>query len=98
MPVPPEIIALVIVSLAGIAGFTISQIAKAIAGRGTSSSDLAQVKEQLNHYAAKLEDSQAALADQSRQIAELQERVDFAERLLAQARERSALGPGEKRG
>ncbi len=98
MPPPPEIIAVTIVSIAGIAGYTISQVAKAIAGRGTSSSELGRLKEQLQQYAATLDDSQAMLEEQSRQIAELQERADFAERLLAQSRGRSALGPGEKRG
>jgi len=34
---------------------------------------------------------------QSTQLAELQERLDFAERLLAKSRDRSALGAGEKR-
>ena len=44
------------------------------------------------------EDAQTTLTNQSTQLAELQERLDFAERLLAQARDRSALGAGEKRG
>ncbi len=73
-------------------------IAGAIAGRGTSRSELAQIKERLEQYATALEDAQTSLANQSTQLAELQERIDFAERLLAQARDRSALGPGEKRG
>lgn len=98
MQPPPEIIAATIVAIAGIAGYTISQVAKAIAGRGTSSAEIARVKEQLQQYAATLDDSLATLEDQSRQIAELQERADFAERLLAQGRDRAALGPGDKRG
>jgi Tfp pilus assembly protein FimV len=73
-------------------------VAGAIAGRGASRSELAQIKERLEQQVAVLEDAQITLADQSTQLAELQERVDFAERLLAQARDRSALGPGEKRG
>ncbi|MBI4419682.1 MAG: hypothetical protein HY560_02565 [Gemmatimonadetes bacterium] len=73
-------------------------IAGAIAGRGASRSELAQVKERLEQHAAALEGAQAGLANQSTQLAELQERIDFAERVLAQARDRSALGPGEKRG
>lgn len=98
MQPPPEIVALTIVSIAGIAGFTIAQVAKTIAGRGASPAELARMKEQLQQYAATLDDSQATLEEQSRQIAELQDRADFAERLLAQSRDRSALGPGEKRG
>ena len=73
-------------------------IAGAIAGRGASRSELAQIRERLEQHAAVLEDAQATLANQSTQLAEFQERLDFAERLLAQARDRSALGPGEKRG
>jgi septal ring factor EnvC (AmiA/AmiB activator) len=73
-------------------------IAGAIAGRGASRSELAQIKEQLEQHAAALEEAQTSLADQSTELAELQERLDFAERLLAQTRDRSALGPGEKPG
>jgi exonuclease VII small subunit len=73
-------------------------IAGAIAGRGASRSELAQIRERLEQHTAALEEAQASLADQSTELAELQERLDFAERLLAQARDRSALGPGEKPG
>jgi len=72
-------------------------IAAAIAGRGAPRTDLAELRERLEQQAAALDDAQASLANQSSQLAELQERLDFAERLLAQARDRSALGPGEKR-
>lgn len=73
-------------------------IAGAIAGRGASRSDLAQIRERLEQHVAVLEDAHSTLANQSTQLAELQERLDFAERLLAQARDRSALGPGGKGG
>ena len=88
---------LLIVILAGIAAGTIAEIAKAIARRGTSSSELTALKQQVERYAASLDDAHASLADQAAQLAELQERVDFAERLLAQGRDRSALGAGSKR-
>ena len=85
-----------------IAATTMVLVAKAIAGaitgRGASRSDLAQIRERLEQYAAALEDAQTDLAHQSTQLTELQERLDFAERLLAQGRDRSGLGPGEKRG
>ena len=71
-------------------------IAGAIAGRGASRSELAEIRQQFEGHAAALEDAQTTLADQSTQLAELQERLDFAERLLAQARDRSALGAGDK--
>ena len=50
------------------------KVAKIIAARGAPS-DMAELKQ-------RLEDAEATLADQSAQLAELQERVDFAERRL----------------
>lgn len=72
-------------------------IAAAISGR-VARSELGQVKEQLEQHSAALEEAESSLAHQSTQLAELQERLDFAERLLAQGRDRPALGPGEERG
>jgi len=78
-----------------IAGTTLVLVAGAIAGairgRGSSRSDLSRLGEQLKDHAAALEDVQNSLASQSAQLAELQERLDFAERLLTQGRDRSAL-------
>ena len=89
-------ILVVIVAVAGIAGKTIAQIVKAIAGRGASPTDLASIKQQLDQCLAELEDAQSALATQATQVAELQERLDFTERLLTQVRDRSVLGnPGK---
>jgi hypothetical protein len=78
----------------GIAGTTLVLVAGAIAGaiRGRGSSPSAvQVSDQLKDHAATLEDLQNSLATQSHQVAELNERLDFAERLLAQGRDRAAL-------
>jgi hypothetical protein len=72
-------------------------IAAAISGR-VARSELGQVKEQLEQHSAALEEAESSLAHQSTQLAELQERLDFAERLLAQGRARPSLGPGEERG
>ena len=66
-------------------------IAGAIRGRGTSRSELSQLGDQLKDHAAALEDIQHSLATQSSEMAELQERLDFTERLLAQSRDRSVL-------
>ena len=78
-----------------IAGTTLVLVAGAIAGairgRGSSRSELSQLSDQLKDHAAALEDVQNSLALQSSQMAELQERVDFAERLLAQGRDRAVL-------
>jgi len=82
---------LFIIILAGLAVGAISEISKAIAGRGASSKELTELKLQLEQYSAALQDAQSALADQATELAELQERIDFAERLLAQAREQRAL-------
>lgn len=51
------------------------KVAKTIAGRGASASEMDELKQ-------RVEDAEAALAEQSSQLAELQERVDFAERRL----------------
>lgn len=78
-----------------IAGTTLVLVAGAIAGairgRGSSRSAVTQLSDQLKDHAAALEDVQNSLAGQSNQLAELNERLDFAERLLAQSRDRTAL-------
>jgi hypothetical protein len=75
-----------------IAGLTLIVIVRTIAGafnaRRASRSEVAELKEEL-------EDAQRSIADQAAQLAEVQNRLDFAERLLAQ-RERAPLGPGDK--
>ena len=71
-----------------IAGTTLVMVAGAIAGairgRGSSRWELSQLNDQLKDQAAALDDVQHSLASQSAQMAELHERLDFAERLLAQ--------------
>lgn len=82
-----------------IVGATLLMIVKTIAAAFAEApappSEVAQLRERCDHYAAVLEETQATLAIQSTQLAELQERVDFAERLLTQSRNRAALGPGD---
>ena len=79
----------------GIAGSTLVMIVRTIAGafnnRGLSGRDASQLQE-------RLDDAHAELANQAAQIAELQERVDFAERLIARSRDKPTLGPGDKAG
>jgi hypothetical protein len=70
-------------------------LAGALRGRGSSRSEVAKLTEQLEQHAVALDDIQNSLATQSNQVAELQERLDFAERLLAQGRDRTALKPGD---
>ncbi len=78
-----------------IAGTTLVLVAGAIAGairgRGSSRSALSQLSDQLKEQAAALDEVQHGLASQSAQMAELHERLDFAERLLAQSRDRAVL-------
>ena len=76
-----------------IAGMTVIVIVRTIAGAFTRArsnrSDLTELKEQLDQQAAELEETQHT-------VAELQNRLDFAERMLTQARDRAALGAGDK--
>lgn len=83
-----------LVILAAIAVAGISELAHAIAARGDSAKKLAELKEQLEQQSAALLEAQHTLSEQTTELAELQERLDFAERLLAQSRARSALGSG----
>ena len=82
-----------------IVGTTLVLVAGAIAGglrgRGSWRSEVARLNDQLEQHTLALEDVQNSLATQSNQLAELQERLDFAERLLAQGRDRTALKPGD---
>lgn len=84
---------------AAIACGTVLMIVKTIAGaitrQNASSSEFTQLRDQFDHCAAVLDETQATLAAQSAQLAELQERVDFAERVMTDARNRGALGSGE---
>jgi hypothetical protein len=54
--------------------------------------------DELVNVRQQMEQQEAALASQATQLAELHERVDFVERLLAQVRDRPALGPRDERG
>ena len=76
----------------------VKTIAGAVTGRAGARSELGQLKDQVEQHSAALAEAENNLAQQSNQIAELQERLDFTERLLAQGRDRNALGPGEGRG
>lgn len=66
-------------------------IAAATVGR-RSSIEVERLRDQCEQYAVILEETQSTLAHQAAQLAELQERVDFAERLLAQPKPPAAPG------
>jgi Tfp pilus assembly protein FimV len=92
------ITALFFIALASIGAGAVTGIAKAVAGRGAARADVAELTALVRQYATDLDDAQGVLASQAAQLAELQERMDFAERLLTQVRERKALGGVEPEG
>lgn len=77
----------------GIAGITLIVIVRTIAGafnKGrTSNAELGEMKEEM-------EELRHTVTDQAAQLADVQNRLDFAERLLARGRERPALEAGDK--
>jgi hypothetical protein len=73
-------------------------IAGAIGGRGASGSEVARLREQVEQQAAALDDAHQMFADQSAQLAELQERMDFTERLLTRESERNRLADPDRPG
>lgn len=78
-----------IIALA-IAGTTFVMVARSIAGAISgrkSSRNVEELREQVDRQAAALEDAENTLANQSVQIAELQERLDFTERVLTQGKQ-----------
>lgn len=85
---------LFIIALAGIAAGMVGSIAKALGRRSVPPSEVADLKALIDQNAGDLEETRRELASQSAHLADLEERVDFAERLLAQARERKALDAG----
>ena len=90
---------LMIIGVATVAGETVIRVARArAAGAKGLQARLDQLQQQSDDQASALADVEAHLAGQEGQVRELQERLDFAERLLTQARARSALGPGEGKG
>lgn len=85
------VIAFVLVAGTGMSGFWLWLRERRRTLPGADQAELPQLKQQMEQFAAALEDTQAAVVDQSRQLTELQERADFAERLLAQARDRPKI-------
>jgi hypothetical protein len=81
---------LFIVVVLGIVADMVVKVVKARSGSGA-------LRAQVDDLDAQLQDQAAMLADQALMIHELHERVDFTERLLAQAREKGTLGRGGER-
>jgi hypothetical protein len=87
-----------IIGVATVAGETVIRVAKARAGGATRlQAHVDQLQQQFDDQASALAEVQSLCAGQEAQFLELQERLDFAERLLTQAQDRS-LSPGAKQG
>lgn len=88
--VPPQLVLVIILSVIFMGGMIVMTLIKAIAGRfggGAGVRELQAEVETLRQRLGELEDGQA-------RIAELEERLDFSERILAQVqRERVPGGP-----
>jgi len=87
-----------LIILAGILADTIVKIVKHRGGSPQVRAELEELRRQLDDQANRLTDAQATLASQDAQLLEMQERLDFAERILAQGRDRPELGAGPSRG
>ena len=87
--------ALMIIGVATVAGETVIRVAKARAGGATRlQAHLDQLQQQFDDQSSALAEVQSHFAGQEVQFRELQDRLDFAERLLTQAQDRSALSAG----
>lgn len=87
--------ALMIIGVVTVVGETVIRVARARAGGAPRlQADLDQLQQRLDDQASALAEVQSHVVGQEAQFRELQDRVDFAERVLTQAQERSALGPG----
>ena len=76
---PPEVFLLALLSTCGIAAFTIIRVTRLIANRARSVPD---------DVVDRVEELERTLHSVQQELAETQERLDFAERLLSASRER----------
>lgn len=90
---------LMIIGVATVAGEAVIRVARARAGGATRlQAHLDQLQQRVDDQASTLAEVGSHVAGQEAQFRELQDRLDFAERLLTQAQDRSALGPGARQG
>lgn len=88
---------LFIIIMAGIVADTVVKVVKVRAGAKATpilNTELKELRRLLAEQAASLDDAQTALVSQQMQLQEVQERLDFTERILAQVRERPGLEGG----
>ena len=79
----PAVFLVALLSTVGIAAFTVVKVARLFATRRESPS---------TDVTARLEELQRAVQVLQQELAETQERLDFAERLLSKAREEPRIG------
>jgi len=84
--------------MVGILADTIVKIVKHRAGSPQLRAELEELRRQLDDQANRLTDAQTTLAGQDAQLQEMQERLDFTERILTQVRDRPGLGAGPSEG
>jgi hypothetical protein len=87
---------LFLLALAGIVADTVTKVVKSRSGAPIIRAQLEELTQQVQDQAALLADANAMIASQAESIQELHERVDFAERILTQVRERGTLGRGSE--
>jgi hypothetical protein len=76
--VEPAVFLVALLSTVGIAAFTVIRVAKVIASRGQTPA---------GEMSERLEDLEGTVADLQRELSDAQQRLDFAERLLASVKE-----------
>ena len=88
---PRELIPIILFNVCGLVAIAFSPIGRAIArriaGDKVDEGELGELRGEVGELRAELDDTRARLS----QLDEMQERLDFAERMLAQAREKTAL-------
>jgi hypothetical protein len=87
-----------LIIMVGILADTIVKIVKHRGGSPQLRAELEELRRQLDDQANRLTDAQTILAGQDAQLQEMQERLDFAERILTQGRDRPGLGAGPSEG
>ena len=80
---PPEVFLIALLSTVGIAAFTVIKVARLITHRRALPDDVLE----------RMEELERSLQHVQQELAETQERLDFAERLLSATREERRLGP-----
>ncbi len=91
---PEAVVAVVFFAGTGGALLMVGQaVAKRIAGGNPGAREVEALRDEVAQLRAELDGMQGRLGD----VDELQNRLDFAERLLGQARERGLLGPPKER-